>query len=55
MPDPLDSWPSNGAFTQRFRACWHDGAINTAFFAINTPPPQAIAIVSPSVGNYRDI
>ena len=55
MPDPLDSWPSNGAFTQRFRACWPDGAMNTEFFESDTPPPQAIAIVSPSVGNYRDI
>jgi hypothetical protein len=29
--------------------------MNTEFFDSNTPPPQAIAIVSPSVGNYRDI
>ena len=49
------SWPSNGVRTQRFRARWPDGAINTEFFETNTPPPQAIAIVSPSVGNYRDI
>jgi hypothetical protein len=49
------SWPSNGARTQRFRARWPDGAYNTEFFDSNTPPPQAIAIVSPSVGNYRDI
>ena len=55
MPDPLDSWPSNGARAQRFRARWPDGAMNTEFFDSNTPPPQAIAIVSPSVGNYRDI
>ncbi|NDG72326.1 MAG: hypothetical protein EBY32_13740 [Proteobacteria bacterium] len=34
---------------------WPDGAINTEFFESDTPPPQAIAIVSPSVGNYRDI
>ena len=49
------SWPSNGARTQRFRARWPDGAINTEFFESDTPPPQAIAIISPSVGNYRDI
>jgi hypothetical protein len=49
------TWPSNGARTQRFRARWPDGAMNTEFFDSNTPPPQAIAIVSPSVGNYRDI
>jgi hypothetical protein len=49
------SWPSNGARTQGFRARWPDGAINTEFFESDTPPPQAIAIVSPSVGNYRDI
>ncbi|MFM8764716.1 MAG: hypothetical protein ACKOEZ_07770 [Spartobacteria bacterium] len=49
------SWPSTGVRTQRFRARWPDGAINTEFFETNTPPPQAIAIVSPSVGNYRDI
>jgi len=29
--------------------------MNTEFFDSNTLPPQAIAIVSPSVGNYRDI
>jgi len=34
---------------------WPDGAMNTEFFDSNTLPPQAIAIVSPSVGNYRDI
>lgn len=49
------TWPSNGERTQRFRARWPDGAYNTEFFDSNTPPPQAIAIVSPSVGNYRDI
>jgi hypothetical protein len=53
------TWPSNGARTQRFRARWPDGAINTEYFDSNTPPPQAIAIaiaiVSPSVGNYHDI
>ena len=49
------SWPSNGERTQRFRARWPDGAMNTEFFESDTPPPQAIAIVSPSVGNYRDI
>jgi hypothetical protein len=29
--------------------------MNTEFFDSNTLPPQAIAIVSPSVSNYRDI
>ncbi len=32
-----------------------DGAYNTEFFDSNTPPPQVIAIISPSVGNYREI
>ncbi|NDG71855.1 MAG: hypothetical protein EBY32_11235 [Proteobacteria bacterium] len=45
----------NGARIQRLRARWPAGAMNTEFFESNTPPPQAIAIVSPSVGNYRDI
>jgi hypothetical protein len=49
------SWPSNGARTQRFRASWPDGDFNTEFFDSNTPPPQVIAIVSPSIGNYREI
>jgi len=49
------SWPSNGASTQRFRARWPDGTMKTEFFESDTPPPQAIAIVSPSVANYRDI
>ncbi len=38
------SWPSNGDRTQRFRARWPDGAMNTEFFDSDTPPPQAIAI-----------
>jgi hypothetical protein len=49
------SWPSNGARAQRFRARWPDGTMNTEFFDSNTPPPQVIAIVSPSIGNYREI
>ena len=49
------SWPSNGARTQRFRARWPDGALNTEFFDSNTPPPQQIAIISPSIGNYRQL
>lgn len=49
------SWPSNGAHIQRFSARWPDGAMNTESFYSNTPPPQAIAIISPCVGNYRDI
>jgi hypothetical protein len=49
------SWPSNGVRTQRFRARWPDGAINTEFFDSNTPPPQTIAIISPSIGNYRHL
>ena len=49
------SWPSNGARTQRFRARWPDGAINTEFFDSNTPPPQSIAIISPSIGHYRHL
>lgn len=49
------SWPSNGARTQRFRARWPDGAFNTEFFDSNTPPPQQIAIISPSIGNYRHL
>jgi hypothetical protein len=48
-------WPRNGVRTQRFRARWPDGAINTEFFDSDTPPPQVIAIVSPSIGNYREI
>jgi len=48
-------WPSNGERTQRFRARWPDGAFNTEFFDSNTPPPQVIAIISPSIGNYREI
>lgn len=49
------SWPSNGARTQRFRARWPDGALNTEFFDSNTPPPQQIAIISPSIGNYQNL
>lgn len=49
------SWPSNGARTQRFRARWPDGAFNTEFFDSNTLPPQQIAIISPSIGNYRQL
>jgi hypothetical protein len=49
------SWPSNGERTQRFRARWPDGAFNTEFFDSNTPPPQTIAIISPSIGNYRHL
>jgi len=37
-------WPSNP-----------DGAFNTEFFDTNTPPPQQIAIISPSIGNYRHL
>jgi hypothetical protein len=49
------SWPSNGALTQRFRARWPDGAFNAEFFDTNTPPPQQIAIISPSIGNYQNL
>ena len=49
------SWPSNGARTQRFRARWPDGALNTEFLDSNTPPPQQIAIISPSIGNYQNL
>jgi hypothetical protein len=48
-------WPSNGARTQRFRARWPDGAINTELFDSDTPPPQRIAIISPSIGFYRHL
>ncbi len=49
------SWPSNGERTQRFRARWPDGAINTELFDSDTAPPQNIAIISPSIGNYRHL
>jgi hypothetical protein len=48
-------WPRNGVRTQRFRARWPDGAINTELFDSDTPPPQTIAIISPSIGNYRHL
>jgi hypothetical protein len=49
------TWPWNGTSTQKFRARWPDGAINTELFNSSEPPPQAIAIVSPSIGNYHEI
>lgn len=49
------SWPSNGERAQRFRARWPDGAINTELFDSNTPPPQQIAIISPSIGYYQNL
>lgn len=49
------SWPRNGERTQRFRARWPDGAINTEFFDSNTPPPQQIAIIYPSIGRYQNL
>jgi len=48
-PRPLARWHAGTL------ARWHAGAMNTEFFESDTPPPQAIAVVSPSVGNYRDI
>ena len=52
------SWPSNGARTQRFRARWPDGAMNSEFFESDTgrrkPSPssrQALA-TTPTSGPH---